>query len=1198
MKPSSVEPSQFVSHHRAILIVDDEPTNLQVLSDFLNDRGFEITIARSGAKAIERIRYAPPDLILMDVAMPGMDGFETCRRLKAMDEAKDIPVLFLTAMTSQEDKVKGFQAGGVDYITKPIQFEELLARVQTHLSLRAMHRRLEDQNILLQQEVAERKRAEEALHRYQEQLEAMVRARTVELAQANRMLRMLSACNQIVVRATEESALLEEICRVIVDLGGYPRVWIAYINAVDHSVHPAAQKGFQDLASLDGETRLAAVTAALDSLTLRITGASQEALPFSSEVRSSHERGAASVIALPLCEDRHAIGVLTIYAEQPDAFHQAEVDLLLELTDDLAYGIISLRMRAERKKAEEELRKSEARYRDLFEEAPNSLWEEDFSRVKQYFDRLRLDGVVDFHAYFEDHPNAVLECAHQVEVLDVNQATLTLVGAENKRQLIGSLGDVLTDEALKVFRDELVALANGQMQFACDETQRTFSGELKYITLNVRVASGYEESLGRILVSVLDITERKHVEKEREAIYQISQAAISADSLETLYSSIHRILATLLPAENFYIAIYDSAGETFNFPYYVDQFDSTPVQEKGSQGLTGHVFHTGRPLLITAGLFDTLQQQHQLEPIGTPAIDWLGVPLKVENRLIGVMVVQSYSESIRYGKKELSIMEFVSAQIAMVIERKQSEDALHHRLKELTVLHAVALAAVRAATEDNLIEQATQILSHALYTDNFGVLLFDEEANTLRFHPSYRGLPEKIACSHIVSGENIIGSVASSGDSWLVPYVHDEPVYRVLDPRINAELCVPMKVNEQVIGVINAESVQRDAFTEADKRLLETVASQLATAIKKVRLFDETNRHILRLNALHTVDKAITGGSDLKIMLDVLLDQALGRLEVDAGDILILNLNTQVLEYITGRGFRTPSAQQFTARIEGPFRCLVLEREALYIPDLADGASELPAARRICSEGFVSYYAVPFVAKGQVKGIIEIFHRSPLQVRQEWVDFVVALAAQAAIAVENTALFEALQRSNQELTVAYDATLEGWSRALELRDQETEGHSQRVTSLTIELAKMMGFKDSDLIHIRRGALLHDIGKMGIPDSVLLKSDALTDAELAIMRRHPVHAFSMLSPIPYLNQALAIPLHHHEKWDGTGYPTGLRGEQIPLAARIFAVVDVWDALISDRPYRKAWTEADALEYIRSQAGSHFDPRVVEVFLALV
>jgi len=185
-----------------------------------------------------------------------------------------------------------------------------------------------------------------------------------------------------------------------------------------------------------------------------------------------------------------------------------------------------------------------------------------------------------------------------------------------------------------------------------------------------------------------------------------------------------------------------------------------------------------------------------------------------------------------------------------------------------------------------------------------------------------------------------------------------------------------------------------------------------------------------------------------------------------------------------------------------------------------------------------------------------------------------------------------------DLVEAYDATIEGWSMALELRDQETEGHTLRVADMTLKLAVAMGFRDEELVQIRRGALLHDIGKIGISDAILFKPDKLTDAEWQIMKQHPVFAYNMLSPITYLESALDIPYCHHEKWDGTGYPRGLKGEQIPIAARIFSIIDVWDALRSNRPYRKVWPETKAREYIRSLSGSHFDPAVVDAFFKLV
>ena len=191
-----------------------------------------------------------------------------------------------------------------------------------------------------------------------------------------------------------------------------------------------------------------------------------------------------------------------------------------------------------------------------------------------------------------------------------------------------------------------------------------------------------------------------------------------------------------------------------------------------------------------------------------------------------------------------------------------------------------------------------------------------------------------------------------------------------------------------------------------------------------------------------------------------------------------------------------------------------------------------------------------------------------------------------------------LEQVHLQLLAAYDATIEGWSRAMDLRDKETEGHTQRVTLLSEKLARLAGISEVGLIFFRRGALLHDIGKLGVPDAILLKPDKLTAEEWDIMRQHPQYAYDMIHPIEYLRPALDIPYCHHEKWDGSGYPRGLKGEEIPLAARIFAIIDVWDALTSDRPYRPAWDEEKTWEYINEQSGKHFDPHIVELFNKLM
>jgi PAS domain S-box-containing protein/putative nucleotidyltransferase with HDIG domain len=361
-------------------------------------------------------------------------------------------------------------------------------------------------------------------------------------------------------------------------------------------------------------------------------------------------------------------------------------------------------------------------------------------------------------------------------------------------------------------------------------------------------------------------------------------------------------------------------------------------------------------------------------------------------------------------------------------------------------------------------------------------------------------------------------------------------------------------------------------------------------------LYETAQKRLSQTMALRDIDKAISTNLDLKSTLEIVLTQVMNELQVDAADILLYDADAQMLRFFAGKGFRTSVVEGFRVPLGSGFASrAILERKRIDVSDLREEAVDSVLRPDLAVEGFVDYHVVPLIAKGKALGALGIFKRSSFAAGPEWLDYFETLAGQAAIAIDNITLFEGLQNANDQLVLGYDATIEGWSRVLDLRDKETEGHTQRVASLTISLAKKMGVKDEELVHMRRGSLLHDIGKMAVPDSILLKPGKLTDEEWVIMKKHPQHAYDMLSPILYLRDALDIPYYHHEKWNGSGYPTGLKGEAIPFAARIFAVTDVYDALISDRPYRKAWSKKKALDYIKEQAGTHFDPYAVKTFL---
>lgn len=368
---------------------------------------------------------------------------------------------------------------------------------------------------------------------------------------------------------------------------------------------------------------------------------------------------------------------------------------------------------------------------------------------------------------------------------------------------------------------------------------------------------------------------------------------------------------------------------------------------------------------------------------------------------------------------------------------------------------------------------------------------------------------------------------------------------------------------------------------------------------KRKRAEERIQNQLQRLSALRSIDTAIASSMELDVTLNVLLEQVTSQLNVDAALVLLLNPSLNELQFAAGRGFRSPSISDLHIKMGAPYAGeAALHRKMISMLDLARVPDNVLRAPVMTEDNFASFIAVPLEVKGRVNGVLEVFHRTRLKPDAEWWEFLEILAGQSAIAIDGVQMFERLQRSNNELVLAYDATIEGWSRAMDLRDKETEGHTQRVMDITMELARAAGIPPEQLAHIRRGALLHDIGKLGVPDEILLKPGKLTDEEWEIMRKHPVFAYEMLAPIDYLRAAIDIPYCHHEKWDGSGYPRGLKGEQIPLEARLFAVVDVWDALRSDRPYRASWPEDKVIAHILAESGTHFDPMAVDLFLKVM
>jgi PAS domain S-box-containing protein len=1068
-----------------------------------------------------------------------------------------------------------------------------------------------------------------------------------------------------------------------------------------------------------------------------------------------------AVISAPMIWQGQVNGVLHVLRTDP--FTKSDLDQLTLFANHAAVAVENARLYEsagqdleDRIRAETALRESIAIYRQAIESTGGVPYYQSYkdNRNEIHYDFIG-DGIHQLTGYKPDEFTADLWDSLVLE-----------------SHLVGDLAKYSWKDAIRIARSG----ESPAPTWKCEYRIKARDGKIHWVfesAVALRDENG--DNYGSIGL-YRDITEAKRAEQVQQAIYRISQAVVTTASLDELYHSIHQILGELMPVENFYIALYDPNNDLLSFPYYVDQYDQPPPPSKPEHGLTEYVMRTKQPLWAPDEVFRNLVVQGEVEVVGSDSFDWIGVPLKSEERVTGVMVAQSYTEGVRYSQEDLDLMEFVSTQVAVSIERKKAEDALRVSLVEtrkqaerLALLNRIARAISTTLNLDNLLEIVFQEITSVVPADSFFVALYDRQTDQLEFRirvdrdvhepPHTRPLGSALT-AHVVNhkkpllirnyelekdqlpkmtlwgtgqpsaswlgvpmllGEDVIGLISvqsysanafgerelellstvadtvaiaidnarlyeaekqraarltqivqlgtdlaslrkesevldtlvkrvaelmnsatctvmlidanknqaeltaqtglppntgklrvmltlpvirkllDTGEPLIISDIdRQEPAIRqvLVRPDIRSFFAYPMMRSGHVIGVITLSSLTPYSPDLDEISACHLLAERAATALENARLFERTERHLQQVQALRTIDAAIASSFDLRAILNIILYQIVTQLDVDAADVLLLNPHSYSLEYSVGRGFLTNSIEHSRFLLgEGVVGQQIMERRTIHISDLQAVIHTLLRADMFKEEGFVSYSAAPLIAKGEVKGVLEVYQRTPRERGTDWVEFLETLAGQVAIAIDNSQLFTNLQRSNLELSLAYDATIEGWSRALDMRDKVTEGHTKRVTDIALKLARAMGMSDADLVHMRRGILLHDMGKVGIPDTILQKPGPLNEEEWKVMHMHPQYAYEMLAPISYLRPALDIPGSHHEKWDGTGYPRGLKGEQIPIAARIFAVVDVYDALTSDRPYRKAWTKEQAIEYILEEKGRFFEPRVVDVFMSL-
>jgi len=843
---------------------------------------------------------------------------------------------------------------------------------------------------------------------------------------------------------------------------------------------------------------------------------------------------------------------------------------------DVDQLLLTIRRALEKKQDRQTLSVAERRYRQLYESAKDGIATIDF------------EGVI----------------------LEFNQAFQQMVGY-SRDELIGMKFWQITPPKWTEMEKEIIAtqvLIRGYSDIYEKEYIHK-DGHIFPVELSTFLNTDLQGNPESIWAFVRDISERKQNEivlrrqlQEVTVLHNVAAAVNESKNVDDLIERITQILGDTIYSNYFGINVYDANHHRLMPHSSYRGMDSHHKQTGSSadEGITGRTFHTRQPQLV-----GDVSQDKDYVCFREITKSEIAVPIIANGEIFGIINAESDQKDF-FTPWDLNLMATIANQMSSTIHKLRLEEQQRRYAQHIEALYETAVVISSLTDSQSLYQKLFKQVNTLFELDVFLLARVDSRSKEIEF---VHVVEDGILANHLtgqrksMQKSGLTGWVIHQKKAFLSPdleknHMPVEPIYNNKTP-IRSFMGVPLITKGEVIGALSIQSYQPNVYDQEQLHLLKLLASQAAITLQNVDLMEENRRQIERLTSLHDIYMVINSSFDLQVTLNILLDQVVDKLGVDAAAVLLINPATQMLEYSAGRGFKTSSIERYRLRIgEGISGQAAMEKHLMQALNLEELDGDQTYTALMQEEGFETYFSVPLIAKGQIKGVLDIFNHTQLNPEEDWFNFLETLGTQAAIAIDNTTLLENLQRTNVELMQAYDTTLEGWSRAMDMRDEKTEGHTQRVAELTIQIASQLGLSDEEIMQIRRGALLHDIGKMGIPDDILRKPGPLTEEEWRIMRTHPLKAYEMLSPISFLRPALDIPLYHHERFDGSGYPHGLKGEQIPLAARIFALADVWDALISDRPYRKAWSEKKALNYIKEQSGKHFDPQIVEIFLKII
>ncbi len=587
-------------------------------------------------------------------------------------------------------------------------------------------------------------------------------------------------------------------------------------------------------------------------------------------------------------------------------------------------------------------------------------------------------------------------------------------------------------------------------------------------------------------------------------------------------------------------------------------------------------------------------------PVANAAL-WFGLR---EGVISGIIACAAYTGAIALSER-LSLMsmgEFVGryaffaitavvvGYIADFAERESREKSRH--MVELTALSGFATVFDSTLKESKVYENLSNAVSRSINPDVVLVFQVDQDGKMLSVAAS-NGISESEANLSMPAGYGIIGKAMESRDAVLVEDTDLEPEYRQLleSQRIRSAIYAPVKWREEAYGVVMGASQRREAFDSHDLNLLSALALQAGLAIHNAKLYSDLEDRIGELQAIFEIDKAIISAFDLETVLQHIVQMSIGLLDAKISSIMLLDEESQELVIAAAHGLSERHINKGPIKVgESIAGRVILEGRPEAVEDIqSDPRYKYPDYAR--EEGLRSLLSVPLSLKDRVIGVLNIYTDRPHKFSPHEINLFTSLASQAAIAIENARLFESLEEIYIEVITAL-------ASAIDARDAYTHGHSNRVTEYAVAIAEEMDMPPTDIDIIRNAGILHDVGKIGIKEEILKKTGRLSEEERREMEYHPFIGTKILQSVKLLEPVLPIVYHHHEWYDGSGYPDGLRGEEIPLGSRVISVADAFESMTSDRPYRKAMPLEDAIEQLKQGSGTQFDPRIVSVFLGLV